>query len=637
MAETITLRAYLNDIASLLESEAVNEVISHCKHILQHQPHNVETYRLLGKALLQKGHFDGSIEQFNEAADVFRRVLSVDPTDFVSHLGMSEVYQETGRLDQAIWHMERAYEQQPGNMALQDALRQLYIARDGEARAPQKIQLTRAALARQYANGRLYDQALIELRTAIEKAPDRIDLELLLAEILWDSQHFVEAGEAAGRVLDKLPDCLPAQRILAQLWLHYQRPVEAQRYLQRVEALDPYLAARLLRPNESVPDPVRLERLDYSAQMASSFSGETPDWIQDLGVFDGGGLTMKAAVQPPVMASPPTWSRPEISGSAPPYDDQSVMVDWTSDQALSGPGPDMSEIFSDLTQQGTSSQSTPDRWAAPPDIPAQPFAAFAEADESVPDWFADLGVSQEAGVSARAAHEDDALDFEALMADSSGGADQMDDWLSQGESDDLFPNMDDLIGDTGDVPVSPAESHRPLFDETTWLPPLEEAAPSAQGLESEVTGEPFDSLFASEGPTGSADEEQLGDAADWLFLEEQVSGEVQPVAEVSDLSGLFDAQEPGAAEEADFDALFGSMEQAVESVSEQAEQAVAEVSDLGGLFDAQEPVAAEEAEFDALFGSMEQAVEDVGERAEQAAAEVSDLGGLFDAQEPVAA
>ena len=75
MAEMITLREYLDELGRMLEQDAPTEVISHCRYILQHFPQNVDTYRLLGKALLQKGHQENRDEYFSEAAEVFRRVL----------------------------------------------------------------------------------------------------------------------------------------------------------------------------------------------------------------------------------------------------------------------------------------------------------------------------------------------------------------------------------------------------------------------------------------------------------------------------------------------------------------------------------------------------------------------------------
>jgi len=283
MAETIALRAYLEEMEHLLDQDAPTEVISHCRHILQHFPQNVATYRLLGKALLQKAHQDDAPELFGEAAEVFRRVLSVLPDDYVAHLGLSELSDRQGELDRAIWHLERAYEQMPGNAALQDALRELYVRRDGEDRAPTRVQLTRGALARQYFQGQLYEQAVAELRAALAHQPQRADLQALLAEALWAGQHQVEAGEVAIDLLKRLPNCLAANRIMAELWLANERPTDAQPFLDRVAALDPYVAARILKPEGDLPDTVELPRLDYYRQSQAMLSTETPGWVQELG------------------------------------------------------------------------------------------------------------------------------------------------------------------------------------------------------------------------------------------------------------------------------------------------------------------------------------------------------------------
>ncbi len=54
---TTTLRAYLDDVQAMLGQQALEEVIGHCRHILQHFPKNLETYRLLGQALSEKRRF----------------------------------------------------------------------------------------------------------------------------------------------------------------------------------------------------------------------------------------------------------------------------------------------------------------------------------------------------------------------------------------------------------------------------------------------------------------------------------------------------------------------------------------------------------------------------------------------------
>ncbi|RMF44455.1 MAG: hypothetical protein D6755_09105, partial [Anaerolineae bacterium] len=146
----ISLRAYNNEIEALITQENFDEAVAHCRHILSIFPKHVPTYRLLGKAYLES-------KRHTDALDIFQRLLSAVPDDFIAHLGMSIIREDEGNLNAAIWHMERAFELQPYNSAIQSELRRLYERRDGAA--PVKARLTRGALARMYAKGNLYEQA----------------------------------------------------------------------------------------------------------------------------------------------------------------------------------------------------------------------------------------------------------------------------------------------------------------------------------------------------------------------------------------------------------------------------------------------------------------------------------------------
>src|SRR3990172_6919335 len=112
---SISLRAYNREIESLIDQGQAEEAIAHCMHILQSVPKNIASYRLLGKALLE-------LRRYTDAVDIFQRVLSSVPDDFVSHVGMSIIRENEKNLDASIWHMERAYEPQPANAAIQDEL-----------------------------------------------------------------------------------------------------------------------------------------------------------------------------------------------------------------------------------------------------------------------------------------------------------------------------------------------------------------------------------------------------------------------------------------------------------------------------------------------------------------------------------
>src|SRR5512142_250930 len=111
----ISLRAYDREIEGLIEhDQRTDEAIAHCRHILKTFPKHLETYRLLGKAYLEA-------KRYHEAVDIFERVLVAAPDDFVSHVGMSIIADDKGKLDDALWHMERAFEVQPSNAAIQSA------------------------------------------------------------------------------------------------------------------------------------------------------------------------------------------------------------------------------------------------------------------------------------------------------------------------------------------------------------------------------------------------------------------------------------------------------------------------------------------------------------------------------------
>jgi DNA uptake protein ComE-like DNA-binding protein/cytochrome c-type biogenesis protein CcmH/NrfG len=274
---TTPLRPYIREIESMIDQGQTDEAIAHSRHILQVMPKNLAAYRLLGKAFLET-------QRYGDAADIFLRVLSSVPDDFVSHVGMSIIREDEGHQDAAIWHMERAFEVQPYNSAIQDELRRLYGKRDGIE--PPKVRLTRGALARMYARGDLYQQAMGELRSALLEDPQRTDLQVLLARMYYLSGQKVEAVDVCSKLLKKLPNCLEANRIIAAILPETERKDEAPAYQSRVAALDPYLAhapARAVDSQEVDENVVVVERLDTSLGQLFA-QPDQPTWASSLGV-----------------------------------------------------------------------------------------------------------------------------------------------------------------------------------------------------------------------------------------------------------------------------------------------------------------------------------------------------------------
>ncbi len=272
MAE-ISLKDYQNKLERLLVTGTTDEVVHHCRHILQYYPKNVAVYRILGQALINSTGIE-------EAGEIFRRVLGVYPDDYVAHMSLSDVYQRTGKANEAIWHMERAYEQDPNNKANNDRLRDLY--RQYRQVDYPRLQLTTGAVARQYLRNGLHAQAIETLKDTLEQSPNRADLRLLMAQTLWESGDQVESAEAALDVLKKLPDCLEANRILTLLWLIEGRPSDAQRYLSRIETVDPYQAMEIATNNPVADNAFMLPEVDYGSITQRRLATSEPDWLSEI-------------------------------------------------------------------------------------------------------------------------------------------------------------------------------------------------------------------------------------------------------------------------------------------------------------------------------------------------------------------
>ncbi len=351
MAAT-NLRDYLQGIEQLIDSNQVEDALAHCRHVLKTFPKNIDTYRLMGKAYLES-------KRHSEASDLFQRVLSSIPDDFVSHIGMSIIREDEGHLDAAIWHMERAFESQPSNKAVQGEVRRLYGMREGYE--PPKVRLTRGALARMYSHGDLYNQAISELRNALAEDAQRPDLQVLLAEMHFKNNQPDEASAVCSQIIQKLPYCLYANRVMVDILRNAQRDVEATPYWDRLQELDPYAAqVSTFKDVAQVPaESVMIDALELdgpillgapAAQEAAApdFEKEDlPDWLS--------------------LDSPDAAAEPEAQG------DESML------SSLQGLEPEAGSAFMDELPGDDIAQ---DRQS--------PFKTDALQPDEIPDWLREL-------------------------------------------------------------------------------------------------------------------------------------------------------------------------------------------------------------------------------------------------------
>ncbi|MDT8306472.1 MAG: tetratricopeptide repeat protein, partial [Anaerolineae bacterium] len=281
MAE-ITLPKYVQYINTLIDDSRLAEAVAHSRHILEQHPRFIDAYRTLGKALLEQGDYPGAV-------DIFQRVLGAVPDDFVAHVGLAIVHKAGDRWKEALWHMERAFEVEPHNPAIRTELQNLYGRRDGLA--PEQPELTRGALARLYVKGGLYQQAILELRELLAEDPERIDLQLLLAEGMWRAEDRVEAADVCRDVLDLLPDCVQANALLADILLQMGEAEGAEPYLRRVQELtqvsaatlatiDPFAQTFGLPGAMRLPHEVRVDRLSDEVALGMGERAEAAAWTE---------------------------------------------------------------------------------------------------------------------------------------------------------------------------------------------------------------------------------------------------------------------------------------------------------------------------------------------------------------------
>ncbi|MCJ7433194.1 MAG: hypothetical protein MUO77_06865 [Anaerolineales bacterium] len=522
MMAKVSLRIYDREIESLIEQHHLDEAIAHCCHILKTYPKYLETYRLLGKSFLEG-------KNYNDAVDIFSRVLVSVPDDFVSHVGMSIINDDQNKLDHAIWHMERAFESQPSNAAIQGELQRLYGRRDGVA--PPKIRMTRGALAHMYVQGELYSQAISEIRVVLQQDPQRADLQVLLATAYFRNGQKADASDICTQLLKRYAYCFDANRVLVELLPGSDREENTQVYRMRIYELDPYATftkGSVFNSGDVADAAVSLGRLEYAGQDVSPVQ----DWSASLGA----GLVPAASSD-----QQPDWLRSGVSASG--TDDQSF--DQTQDKpaSVSQPQEDIpdflraagwgessdavGEASSAFDSSGAAEEISPaelPEWmkAMAPSQPSQsaaPLPPAAQPDDSA-NWPAGLG---DAGAASAAQPAED-----SPFGASAGGGQDTPDWLkgvgeevqtlqssSLGEPVASQVDMPDWLSGSGNEPQ--AASQPASMDETSaWLKNLgdDQSAPAQPTASSDMPdwlgGLGGDQQSAPVQPTESSD------LPDWL-------------------------------------------------------------------------------------------------------------------------
>ncbi len=473
----ITLHDYLDEIEGMIDEARYIEALAHLRHILARYPRLINAYYLMGRLMLE-------VDLPELAADMFRRALAADPEHLFARIGLGEAHERLNNPQAALWNLTRALELDPSNEAIADEVRRLH-AEIGQPE-PRRLPLTRAALARLYVRGKLYNRAIIELDKLIQEEPQRPDLLLLKAEAHWQNGQTVQASDLCQQILSTYPYCLKANLLLGYLWTSAAQE-EGRRYLKRAHEMDPenVMAVEMFGDDSPLPrEEVRLERLTYEPQKLG-VNREAP-WYKQL---EASSVTIGVSEAPPEMSE----TEMKLVNVTADLESQLQIPDWLKELgALEEEAPSWLE-----EAEAEGSEEELQSWlesATLGDLEEETLQP-AEEEAQPPDWLRQL---QETGEEAPAEAEAEAgLDWleEIAGAEAEGAAAEIPDWLKE-------------MGGPGEAPAAEAEAPAAAEEVPDWLQELQPPAEAQPAGPQEAEGLFGWESFAAEAAQAMAEEEE---------------------------------------------------------------------------------------------------------------------------------
>jgi len=217
--------ARIND---LIASGDYSRAIANCDGLVIQSPYAVRALRARAQALER-------LADFARAQSDYQRVLEITPTDHASMMGQARCMaaQSDMRETAALALQALDYDNTPGAAHYQSGVK-LSGLDDSAIHS-----LGRVRHAWHLFDAGMTMRAISAIRKLLEREPDRSDLRVTLAEMLWRAGRRVAAVELCHDLLVELPDCLTAHAILAQMWQAASMPTMAEAYSERVTMLDP--------------------------------------------------------------------------------------------------------------------------------------------------------------------------------------------------------------------------------------------------------------------------------------------------------------------------------------------------------------------------------------------------------------
>ena len=111
----IEIDNYLKKIDKLTDNGNLEQSAFHCLYLLRQFPKMLRIYERLGRIFLE-------MDNYNGALNIYLRLCSSQPDNFLNHISLAYTYVECGRTENAIMHCETANCLQPDNETIEKDL-----------------------------------------------------------------------------------------------------------------------------------------------------------------------------------------------------------------------------------------------------------------------------------------------------------------------------------------------------------------------------------------------------------------------------------------------------------------------------------------------------------------------------------
>jgi tetratricopeptide (TPR) repeat protein len=202
-----------------------------------------------------------------QAAEAYARILDITPADAEAMKQRALALSAIGQHDEAMRLARQALDYLPAEPALAQFIPASGLPARGSLRE-----------ALDYLDAGLLAQSIALLRRLAERAPERLDIRVCLAQALWRWGLYVSAAQTCQAILDELPDCLNAHALLLAFWKRFGPAGFAEFHLSALARLDPdHRHTRAL-----LGDEFTLIAQEASAAQAGEDTEQVAEWVETL-------------------------------------------------------------------------------------------------------------------------------------------------------------------------------------------------------------------------------------------------------------------------------------------------------------------------------------------------------------------